>query len=127
MIGRFLKNPCHESLYVSGMQRNLSSVFTLFNQLGQRISAIQSDAPGPEDRYDPSPGPKFICEVDQLLLVAARYRMDVLIRGAGERQDHVQAAAVFDVQEGLRNGRAVKPLQEISVTLPQHWTLPFKP
>ncbi|MEX2030625.1 MAG: ABC transporter ATP-binding protein [Anaerolineales bacterium] len=113
--------------HVSGMLPNLSCVFTLFNQLGQRITAFKSDAPGPDDQYDPSLGPKFICEVDPLLLVAGRYRMDVLIRGAGERQDHVQAAAVFDVQEGLLNGRVVKPLQEISVIMPHRWTLPFSP
>jgi hypothetical protein len=57
--------------------------------------------------------------------VAGRYRMDVLIRGGGERQDHVQAAAVFDVQEGLLNGRVVKPQQEISVCMPHRWTLPL--
>jgi lipopolysaccharide transport system ATP-binding protein len=120
-------DPARFVFHVSGMLPNLSCVFTLFNQLGQRITAFKSDAPGPEDQHDPSLGPKFICEVDQLLLVAGRYRMDVLIRGAGERQDHVQAAAVFDVQEGLLNGRVVKPLQEISVTMPHRWTLPFSP
>lgn len=109
---------------VSDTMPNLSCVFTLFNQLGQRIMAFKSDAPSPQDRYDASIGHKFVCDVDQLMLVAGRYRIDVLIRGGGERQDHVQAAAVFDVQEGLLDGRVVKPYQEISVTMPHRWTLP---
>ena len=118
--------PARFVFHVSGTMPAISCVFTLFNQMGQRITAFKSDAPGPDDQYDPSMGHKFVCAVDQLLFVAGRYRIDVLIRGGGERQDHVQAAAVFDVQEGLLNGRVVKPLQEISVCMPHRWTLPFK-
>jgi lipopolysaccharide transport system ATP-binding protein len=118
--------PARFVFHVSGKIPALSCVFTLFNQLGQRITAFKSDAIGPSDRYDPSIGHKFVCEIDQLLLVAGRYRMDVLIRGGGERQDHVQAAAVFDVQEGLLDGRVIKPNQEISVAMPHRWTLPLE-
>lgn len=118
--------PARFVFHVSGIMPALSCVFTLFNQLGQRITSFKSDAPGPDDRYDPLLGYKFVCELDRLLLVAGRYRIDVLIRGGGERQDHVQAAAVFDVQEGLLDGRVVKPQQEISVCMPHRWTLPFE-
>ncbi len=118
--------PARFVFHISGTMPAISCVFTLFNQLGQRITAFKSDAPGPDDQYDPSIGHQFVCDVDQLLLVAGRYRMDVLIRGGGERQDHVQAAAVFDVQEGLLNGRVVKPFQEISVSMPHRWTLPVE-
>jgi lipopolysaccharide transport system ATP-binding protein len=111
---------------VSGLMPAISCVFTVFSQLGQRITAFKSDAPSLDDQNDPTMGPKFVCDVDQLLLVAGRYRIDVLIRGGGERQDHVQAAAVFDVQEGLLNGRVVKPQQEVSVCMPHRWTLPFQ-
>lgn len=110
---------------VNGMMPGLSCVFTIFNQIGQRITVFKSDSPAPEDRLDSTLGPKFVCSMDQLLLVAGRYRLDVLIRGGGEWQDQVQAAAVFDVQEGLLNGRVVKPVQEISVCMPHRWTLPF--
>lgn len=111
---------------VSAMLPATSCVFTLFNQLGQRIVVFKSDVPGPDDHHDPSLGHQFVCDIDQLMLVAGRYRMDVLIRGGGERQDHVQAAAVFDVQEGLLNGRVVKPQQEISACMPHRWTLPLQ-
>jgi len=117
--------PARFVFQVSGTMPALSCVFTLFNQLGQRITAFKSDTPGPDDHHDPSIGNKFVCVVNPLLLVAGRYRLDVLIRGGGERQDHVQAAAVFDVQEGLLNGRVIKPFQEVSVCMPHRWTLPY--
>ncbi|MCB8978383.1 MAG: ABC transporter ATP-binding protein [Ardenticatenaceae bacterium] len=118
--------PVRFVFHVSGTMPAISCVFTVFNQIGQRITAFKSDAPGPADQYDPAIGHKFVCDIEPLLLVAGRYRIDVLIRGGGERQDHVQAAAVFDVQEGLLDGRVVKPFQEISVSMPHRWTLPFK-
>lgn len=118
--------PARFVFHVSGTMPALSCVFTLFDQLGQRVTLFKSDAPSPDDRYDPLIGHQFVCTVDQLLLVAGRYRMDVLLRGGGERQDHVRAAAVFDVQEGLLAGRVVQPLQQISVVMPHRWTLPFQ-
>jgi lipopolysaccharide transport system ATP-binding protein len=118
--------PARFVFHVSGTMPAISCVFTLFDQLGQRITVFKSDVPSPDDQYDTSMGHKFVCDIDQLLLVAGRYRMDVLIRGGGERQDHVRAAVVIDVQEGLLDGRVVKPLQQISVVMPHRWTLPFK-
>lgn len=118
--------PARFVFQVSGMLPAISCVFTIFNQLGERVVAFKSDEPGIFDQYDPEIGHRFICEMDQLLLLSGRYRMDVLIRGAGERQDHLRAAAVFDVQEGLLDGRAARPAQGDSVVMPHRWTMPFK-
>jgi lipopolysaccharide transport system ATP-binding protein len=117
--------PARFVFHVSGTLPAMSCVFTLFDQLGQRVTVFKSDSPGPDDSYDPSLGHKFICDIDQLLLVAGRYRMDVLIRGGGERQDHVRAAVMLDVQEGLLNGRVIKPMPQISLVMPHRWTVPF--
>lgn len=118
--------PARFVFHLSGTMPAISCVFTLFDQLGQRVTVFKSDAPGPDDQYDPSIGHTFVCAVDQLLLVAGRYRMDVLIRGGGERQDHVRAAAVIDVQEGLLNGRVVHSSQQISIIIPHRWTVPYQ-
>jgi lipopolysaccharide transport system ATP-binding protein len=118
--------PARFVFHLSGTMPALSCVFTLFDQLGQRVTVFKSDAPGPDDQYDPSMEHTFVCAVDQLLLVAGRYRMDVLIRGGGERQDHVRAATVIDVHDGLLNGRVVHPFLQISVVMPHRWTLPFQ-
>jgi lipopolysaccharide transport system ATP-binding protein len=118
--------PARFAFHVSSIIPNTSCVVTLYNQLGQRITAFKSDTPGPDDRYDSSQRHTFVCDIDQLMLVAGRYWINVLIRGGGERQDQIQAAAVFDVQEGLLNGRVVKPQQELSVCFPHRWTLPVE-
>ncbi len=118
--------PARFVFHLDGTMRGVSCVFTFFNQLGQRIAAFKSDAPAPMDRYAPELGSTFICDIDELMLVAGRYRINVLIRGGGEWQDFVEAAATFDVQEGHLSGRLVKPFQEISVSMPHRWTLPIK-
>jgi lipopolysaccharide transport system ATP-binding protein len=116
--------PARFVFHLSGTMPALSCVFTIINQLGQVVTFFKSDAPAPQDRVDPSSGPVFECIVDPLLLVAGRYRIDVLLRGGGERQDHVRAAAVFDVQEGLLDGRVVRPYQALSVVIPHRWIVP---
>jgi lipopolysaccharide transport system ATP-binding protein len=104
----------------------ISCVFTIFNQLGQRLVAFVSDAPGQDDVYDPGLGQKFICDINELLLVPGRYRINVLIRGGGEWQDYLEAAATFDVRQGYIGGRLVKPYREISVSMPHRWMVPIQ-
>lgn len=109
---------------LDGTMAGLSCAFTIFNQLGQRIASFKSDAPSPEDAYDPGMGPQFVCDIDELTLVAGRYRLGVLIRGGGEWQDYLEAAATFDVQEGRLRDRVVTPFREVSVSIPHRWTVP---
>ena len=117
--------PARFVFHVSGIIGGISCVFTIFNQLGQRLMALKSDAPGPEDVHDPGFGNKFVCDIDELFLLPGRYRINVLIKGGGEWQDHIEAAGSFDVVPGYVNGRLIKPYQEISVTMPHRWILPF--
>jgi lipopolysaccharide transport system ATP-binding protein len=112
--------------HVDGMIGGISCVFTIFNQLGQRLVAFVSDAPGQDDVYDPGLGQKFICDINELLLVPGRYRINVLIRGGGEWQDYLEAAATFDVRQGYIGGRLVKPYREISVSMPHRWMVPIQ-
>lgn len=116
--------PARFVFHVSGRLPNLSCVFTLFDELGQRVLVFKSDVPGPHDQTEQALDTRFVCDIDQLLLLEGRYRVDVLLRGGGERQDHVQAAAIFDVHEGLLGGRAVKRQQDICVSIPHRWTVP---
>ena len=116
--------PARFVFHVSGLINGLSCVFTLVNQLGQRIVNFKSDTPGPADATCPEMGAKFICEVSPLLLMPGRYRLNVLLRGGGEWQDYVEAAKIFDVEGGSLDGRRVKANYEISVCIPHRWTLP---
>jgi lipopolysaccharide transport system ATP-binding protein len=117
-------SPACFRFHFDGTMPGMSCVFTIFNQLGQRIAYFKSDAPGPADLHDPDNGSTFVCELDELLLVAGRYRLGVLIRGGGEWQDYVETAATFDVQEGQLDGRVVTPFRDVSVCMPHRWRLP---
>lgn len=111
---------------VSGKLANLSVGFVIMDDLGQPISMFKSDIPAPDDKMIESGRAVFTCEVDELMLVPGRYRVDVFIRGGGERQDLIEGAAFFDVEVGQLRGRMV-PLpdnQRINVIMPHRWSIP---
>jgi len=100
--------------------------FTIYDLRGQAIVYFNSAQHGPEDSHDPGIGPKVICEIDELLLVPGRYRINVGIKGNDGMQDHVEAAVFFDVEESHVRGRpvAVRSQRLGSVCFPHHWVLP---
>ena len=71
--------------------------FFIYDTIGQPVTSFQSKVRGPEDSYDPKNGLKFVCELDELLLLPGRYRIDVAIVGDNRLQDFIEAAAVFEV------------------------------
>jgi lipopolysaccharide transport system ATP-binding protein len=113
--------------HVNKLMIGLSCMFIIFDHLGRRVAAFTSETPGPEDTNDPGLGAKFICEFDQLLFLPGRYRVNTWLKGGGEAQDFVEAAAIFDVEAGPLNGRPMKSAnKEISVCMPHRWTVPTK-
>lgn len=101
-------------------------VITFVNHLGQRVAVFKSYVTGPEDSFAPGEGPQFICEFDQLLLRPGRYFVNVFVRGRGERQDSIEAAAFFDVEDGHLQGRPIHFNRNVSVIMPHRWTLPLQ-
>lgn len=116
--------PARFVFQLDGLIKGMSCMFAIVNQFGQLVTNFSSAIPGPADTCDSEIGTRFICEFDELLLMPGRYHVNVLLRGGSEWQDYVEAAAVFDVQEGLLQGRPVKPSNKISVSMPHRWTLP---
>jgi lipopolysaccharide transport system ATP-binding protein len=100
--------------------------FFIHDNIGQPITSFKSKVRGPEDAYDPSLGLKFVCEIDELLLLPGRYRIDVAIVGENRLQDFIEAAAFFEVGEGHIHGRPAEPDGKFSVTMQHRWTLPNK-
>jgi lipopolysaccharide transport system ATP-binding protein len=49
-----------------------------------------------------------VCELDELLLLPGRYRIDVGLYLSGDLQDHVEGAAFFTVGPGAIRGRPVR-------------------
>jgi lipopolysaccharide transport system ATP-binding protein len=118
--------PARFEFLISGMLANLSCGFTILDELGQPVTQFKSDVPGPGDRQTTDKGVQFVCELEELMLLPGRYRINVFIRGGGMRQDLLEAAAFFDVEGGSLRGRQVlaSDKERISVTMPHTWTLP---
>jgi lipopolysaccharide transport system ATP-binding protein len=99
--------------------------FVVYDQNGQPITWFNSAVLGPQDTRDPSLKASAICDIDELLLVPGRYRINVGVRADGGQQDHIDAAALFDVVEGQVGGRPViKEQWPGSVCFHSRWTLP---
>jgi lipopolysaccharide transport system ATP-binding protein len=114
------------AFHLSNVKPGLACGFTVYDHHGQPIADFNTVRPGPEDKKDPGLGTEITCELDELLLVPGRYRIDVDIRSnQSELEDHVEAAAFFDVMAGQLHGRPVAPTNKWgSAFMPHRWTLP---
>jgi lipopolysaccharide transport system ATP-binding protein len=118
--------PASFSFYVNNFINGLACNFTVHDASGQPITSFQSRVSGPEDSYDPQNNLKFVCELDELLLLPGRYRIDVAIIGDNRLQDFIEAAAVFEVGEGHVRGRPTQPDGKLNVGMAHRWILPAK-
>jgi lipopolysaccharide transport system ATP-binding protein len=110
--------------HVSTVLPGMACSFFLYDPIGQPVTSFKSKFRGPEDTYDSGNGSKIVCDVDELLLLPGRYRMDVSIIGDNRLQDHVETATVFDVGEGHVAGRPAQPDKRFRLVMPHRWTLP---
>ncbi len=98
---------------------------TILNSLGHPITTLDSELSSAADIRDSGSGPRIECRVDSLPLIPGRYRIDVLLRGRQEIQDGLQAAAYFDVEPGVIDGRPMPSIgADGDVVLPHTWQLP---
>jgi lipopolysaccharide transport system ATP-binding protein len=118
--------PARFTFNLDGMLANLSCGFVILDDLGQRLVIFKSDMPSPEDAVRVGSSVRYTCEFDELMLMPGRYRIDVFIRGGGERQDIIEAAAFFDVEVGQLRGRPVvgPGNSRTRVIMPHRWVLP---
>jgi lipopolysaccharide transport system ATP-binding protein len=98
---------------------------TIADSLGQPVTTMDSEISAPTDRRTPGDGLRLECDLASLALLPGRYRIDVLLKAGRQIQDGLQAAAFFDVQPGVIEGRPVPPSgADGSVVLPHSWRLP---
>jgi len=98
---------------------------TILNSLGHPITTLDSELSSTADIRDSESGPRIECRVDSLPLIPGRYRIDVVLRGRQEIQDGLQAAAYFDVEPGVIDGRPMPAMgADGDVVLPHTWQLP---
>jgi lipopolysaccharide transport system ATP-binding protein len=100
--------------------------FAIYDPIGQPIASFKSKVRGPEDTNDPRSGLTFVCELDELLLLPGRYRIDVAIVGDNSLQDFIEAAAVFEVGEAHVRGRPAQSNGKFSISMPHRWIVPTK-
>jgi homopolymeric O-antigen transport system ATP-binding protein len=98
---------------------------TILNNLGHPVVTFDSELSAPGDRRDGELGGRIECEIASLPLVPGRYRIDFLLKGRQEIQDGLQAAAYFDVEPGVIDGRPMPSIgADGDVVLPHTWQLP---
>jgi lipopolysaccharide transport system ATP-binding protein len=108
---------CH----VDGPKRPVQCLLTILNSLGDAVTSFDSLESSAAD----STGDVFAVHVDRLLLRPGRYQLDVAIV-AQDRvvEDHVEAAAVFDVLPGMLDDRPVTaPAGFGHISLPHRWVI----
>jgi lipopolysaccharide transport system ATP-binding protein len=119
-------HPAQFVFCVNAFVPGIACNFFIYDTIGQPVTSFYSRVRGPEDRYDPNSGLKFVCELDELLLLPGRYRIDVAIVGDNRLQDFIEAAAVFEVSDGQVAGRPAQHDGKFSVIMQHRWTLPTK-
>jgi lipopolysaccharide transport system ATP-binding protein len=118
-------NPVTVSVEVTEALPALQCRLVIANGLGQPVVAFDSEVSAPADIRDSGLGTRIECEIPSLLLLPGRYRVDVLLKGRNQIQDGLQAAAFFDVEPGVTEGRPM-PVSDSggNVVLPHVWRLP---
>ena len=103
----------------------MSCSFTIYDQLGQPVTFFDSAVQGRGDVHGSLSTSRFACELDELTLLPGRYRINAAILWNGEYQDHLEAAAYFNVEHGEFGGRpAPKESGYGNLLIHHRWTTP---
>ena len=98
---------------------------TILNSIGHPVSTLDSELSAAGDLRDGELGTQIECEIDALPLIPGRYRIDVLLKANQDIQDGLQAAAFFDVEPGVLDGRPMPATgADGDVVLTHRWRLP---
>jgi lipopolysaccharide transport system ATP-binding protein len=116
--------PARFRFVMNGVCRQSWCGFTIYDHMGGPVTHLSSRNRAPDDRENGNQR-ELICEIDELPLVPGRYRVAVALSGDGEVQDHLSAAAYFNVEHGAIRGRPVHDQGAWGrVVLPHRWIVP---
>jgi lipopolysaccharide transport system ATP-binding protein len=117
--------PARFAFSVNSTRPGMSCSFTIYDQLGQPVTFFDSAVHGRQDISSSNGISRFVCEMDELTLMPGRYRINVAIMWKGELQDHIEAAAYFNVEQGEFGGRpAPKEMGYGNLLIHHRWTTP---
>jgi lipopolysaccharide transport system ATP-binding protein len=98
---------------------------TISNSLGHPVMTLDSTLVSPADVREENPKAQLECDLAALSLLPGRYRIDLVLRGNREIQDGLQAAAFFDVEPGVLEGRPIPPDGlDGDVVMAHSWRIP---
>ncbi len=118
--------PARLLIWIDRVIPGLTCCIDIYDQFGQPVSYFDSSEHGLADATQAhGQGAAFRCDIEELLLVPGRYRIDATISVDGEVQDQVAGAVLIDVQQGLLDGRPVlRSAKYGSVIMHHRWTVP---
>jgi lipopolysaccharide transport system ATP-binding protein len=116
--------PARFVFHVTAVAPSMSCAFTIYNILGQPVAEFRSSVAGSGDSVHPELQNCFVCDVQELLLVPGRYRLDVELWARGVDQDIIEGAAMLDVEQGMLDGRPVSARTRGNVSLRHVWKRP---
>jgi lipopolysaccharide transport system ATP-binding protein len=118
--------PARFVFHVTSVLPGMFCCFTIYDQYGQPVTYFDSAVYSKDDETDRSHGNTFSCEIDELMLIPGRYRINAAIMLDGEMQDHLEGASFFEVEQGTLRGRTV-PLSAGygSILTPHRWRSPL--
>ena len=105
---------------ISSVSAKIDCIFTIYNQYGQPIAHFNSTIRSPEDVHTSVTCTKLICEIDELLIMPGTYRINTLLLSDGEEQDHLEAAATFEIESGIVQQRYIEITNSYSNTYIRH-------
>lgn len=117
--------PAQFVFYIDQPRPGISCSFTIYDQHGQPVTFFDSAVHSRGDVSGLVSTSRFVCELDELTLLPGRYRINAAIMWNGEYQDHLEAAAYFNVEDGELRGRpAPKESGYGNLLIHHRWTTP---
>ena len=113
--------PAQFVFHFNQIRPGISCTFTLYNQYNQPVVNFNSAISCSKD-WQNLTGSTISCEIEELLLIPGRYRLNVAIMLNKELQDRVESAAIVKVKSGLLRERAItKDSSYGSISMPHIW------
>lgn len=111
--------------HVTGRLPALTCSFTIYDSFGQAITCFDSALQIAPALADEAVVPPFVCELGELFLTPGRYRINAALYCQDELLDHVESAAMLDVDPGFSGARPVVATPGYgSVYMPHRWSGP---
>lgn len=111
--------------HATGRLPAMTCSFTIYDSIGQAVTSFDSALRSTVDPADEAGTPVFVCELGALFLTPGRYRINAALYCQDELMDHVESAAVLDVDPSVAGARPVVATPGYgSVFMPHRWIGP---